>query len=194
LPEYQNIPLLPGEEILFAGDFTPSPIIRSAKSGVVVTRERVAVVHPQHIFLFFKVGQAVSSTPMEDVCEVTVGRLLSVSHVRMALIFGFLGLFLLLSGGLAGSSIGLLGAIVLFPIAGVQMWLARRLGLTVCHRGGRTLSVEGEAIEHQAMVAAADIIQQLMVGQRPGKPGLVIPTPAQAAPRIASPQQWLPRQ
>jgi hypothetical protein len=157
MPEYQNIPLLPGEEILFAGDFTPSPIIRSAKSGLVVTRERVAVVHPQHIFLFFKVGQAVSSTPMEEVCEVTVGRLLSVGHVRMALITGFLGLFMLVSlGPFLGSALGLLGAVVLFAIAGGQLWLARRLGLTVCHRGGRTLSVEGDAIEHQAMLAAAD--------------------------------------
>ena len=166
MPEYQNIPLLPGEDVLFAADFTSSPILRSQKSGLVVTRHRVAVVHPQHVFVFFKVGQVVHSSPIRTITEVSVGRLLSPHRLRAAMVFGFIGLFFLSVGGIGFgglSVIGVLLALILFAAAGLQLWLARHLGLTVCHFGGRTLSVRVDPTEHQAMLAAAHLIQQLLV-------------------------------
>jgi hypothetical protein len=191
MPEFQNIALLPGEEVVFAADFTPHPILRSQKAGLLVTRQRVAVLHPQHIFLFFRVGQLMSSSPIESICEVSVGRLLSRHHLRMAMIFAFSGLFIFMFFGAGGGMIGagvmsalsILIALMLFGAAAFQIWMARSLGLTVQHFGGGTLGVGVDSAEHQAMVHAAKVIQQLMVDARSGtkRPIATGPTAVHAA-------------
>lgn len=111
-----------------------------------------------------------SSSPVGAICEVTVGRLLSRHHLRMAMICGFIALFLLLMAGSAGAAgASFVGALtvplmlVLFGVAAFQLWLARRLGLTISHVGGGHLSVGVDSAELQGMLQAAQLVEQLMV-------------------------------
>ncbi len=174
MAEFQNIPLFPGEQVVFAADFTPSPILRANKSGLVVTKQRVAVVHPQHVFVFFKVGDAVHSSPIAAIAEVTVGRLVSQRRLRLAIFAGLFGTFLLfsaaggLSGGGAFGSIGILFAFACYGAAAFQLWLARHLGLSVRNFAGGTLSVAADSTEYQAMMQAANAIQQLILNTTRG--------------------------
>ncbi|MCW2625569.1 MAG: hypothetical protein JWR48_2291 [Mycobacterium sp.] len=173
MPAYQEIPPLAGEQVIFAADFTPSPILRNNKSGLIITSERVAVLHPQHVFLFFQVGQTVSSAPISKLAEVTVGRLLSRSHLRSAIFAGFIGLFALTMQSTLDAIMGPLSILVVllaFGVAAFQLWLARHLGMTVQHAGGGTLSVRADRAEHQMLLAAADLTQQLMIGRKPATP------------------------
>jgi hypothetical protein len=169
MAEYQNIPLLPGEQALFAADFTPSPLARSNKVGLVVTPHRVALIHPQHMFGFFKVGYTVSSSPIATVSQVTVGRLLSQHHVRTAMLAGAFGLLLLFYGTVGGiggvGSMSMLLALCLLVAAAFQLWLARRLGLSIRNFGGGTLSVGVDQSEYNAMLSAAEKIQHLVAAQ-----------------------------
>jgi hypothetical protein len=179
MAEYQEIPLLPGEQVIFAADFTPSPLARANKVGLIVTHQRVALIHPQHMFSFFKVGHTVSSSPIAAISQLTVGRLLSQHHVRRAIYAGFFGLFILFYGtSLGGGDFGamsMLLALCLFGIAAFQAWLARRLGLSIRNFGGGTLSLSVDQAEYQAMLSTASIIQQLM---RNTVPGTTLPPPS----------------
>jgi predicted permease len=172
MPEFQNIPILAGEQIVYAADFTPSPILRSNKSGLVITQQRIAVLHPQYVFLFFKVGHVLASSPIQTICEVSVGRQLSRHHLRRAMYAAFVGLFLMFSaatGGMLGlgfGAISVLMAFALFGVAAFQLWLARRLGLTVRNWGGGTLEVGVDPSEYQAMQIAAEAVQQVMLARR----------------------------
>lgn len=154
---------------MFAADFTSSPILRNNKSGLIITSERLAVLHPQHIFLFFQVGHTISSVPTSKVAEVTVGRVLSRSHLRLAIYSALFGLFALSMQSALEVMVGplaILIALLAFGLAGFQLWLARQLGLVVQHFGGGTLSVRADRAEYQALLAAADLAQQLMIGRR----------------------------
>lgn len=160
MPEYQNIPLLQGENVVFGADFTPFPLRRSIKSGLVVTRERVVLRHPQYMF-FIKVGYVVESSLIRTIAEVSAGSQLSPRRVKVALITAGIGVAMLPLAGFFG--LGILLALVLFGVAALQLWLARSLGLTLRNFGAGTLSVGVDTTEHQAMLAAAHTIQQLML-------------------------------
>ncbi len=178
-PEYTNVALLPGEQTLFAGDFTASPILRHIKTGVVVTRERIIVRQPQYLFYFVKTGYAESSSPLRQLSQLTTGRLLSPWRVRAAVITGGAGFFVLMMGmsmpGAIGGILAILVALVLLAVAGLQAWLARGLGMTVQHTGGGHLHVEVQKAEFPDILSAAGLIQQLMIN-----PGAT-PTAAAAA-------------
>lgn len=170
---YQQIPPLAGEQVVFAADFTPSPIMRNNKSGLILTSDRVAVVHPQHIFLFFQVGHTVSSVPIAKIAEVSVGRLLSRSHLRYAIYAALLGLFALTMEDALAAVVGPLSLLIVllaFGLAAFQLWLARYLGMTIQHIGGGAVSVRADRVEYQNLLAAADLTQQLMIGRRPAAP------------------------
>ena len=169
MPVYQSIPSLAGERIIFSADFTSSPILASSKSGLVVTPERIAVVHPQHLFLFFQVGHTVYSSPIEKLAEVSVGRLLSRSHVRAASVAAFAG-FATLVMAMFGETTYFLFTLIAFGVAAFQLWLARHLGFTVQQVGGGRLSVRCTRDEYPSLLAAADVLQQLMVGRKPTGP------------------------
>jgi hypothetical protein len=166
---YHSIPPLAGEQIVFCADFTSSPLLSNSKSGLVLTPERVAVVHPQHVFTLLHVGDSVSSSPIDKLAEVSVGRLLSHAHVRNAVVAALAGL-----GGLVMAMLGegtyFLFALLAFAVAALQLWLARQLGLTVQHVGGGRLGVRCTRDEYPTLLAAADILQQLMIGRRPTGP------------------------
>jgi hypothetical protein len=173
LPAYQDIPQLTGEQVIFAADFTPSPILRNNKSGLIITGDRVAVLHPQHIFLFFQVGHSVSSVPIDKLAEVTVGRLLSRSHVMIGSFAALVGVYFLATQVMISammSPLSLLIVLLAFAVAAVQLWMARHLGMTVQHAGGGTLTIRADRVEHQMLLAAADLTQQLMIGRRPATP------------------------
>ena len=172
MAEYQNIPLMPGEQAVFAADFTPSPLARGNKVGLVVTHHRVALIHPQHMFGFFQVGHTVSSSPIAAISQITVGRLLSQHRVRRAMVAGFLGLLLLFYGSIRLGPELMLLAIGLFGFAAFQVWLARRLGLSIRNFGGGTLSVGVDQTEYQAMLSAASIIEQLIGNAAAGSANL----------------------
>lgn len=165
---YQSIPPLAGEQIVFCADFTDAPILSNSKSGLVITPERVAVVHPQHVFNFH-VGDTVSSSPIDKLAEVSVGRLLSRAHVRNAVAAALAGFGCLVMAVLGETTYFLL-ALFAFAVAALQIWLARQLGLTVRHVGGGRLGVRCTRDEYQMLLAAADILQQLMIGRRPTGP------------------------
>lgn len=168
--EHENIALLPGEESLFSGDFTASPILRHIKTGLVVTKDRVVVRHPQYMFFIVKVGHAETSIPIKDVCAVTSGRVLSRRRVLMAMMTGFfaaiVGLYSLpmLAFGSPVALLGILLALILLAFAAFQAWLARGLALTVGHSGGGEARVDLEKDEYQDMLAANTLIQRLAVG------------------------------
>lgn len=168
-PEYTNVALLPGEQTLFAGDFTASPILRHIKTGVVVTCERIIVRQPQYLFYFLKTGYAESSSPLRQMSQLTTGRLLSAQRVRSAVIAGGAGFFVLMMGAPMLGAIGMVGTLailvglVLLAFAGLQAWLARGLGLTVQHAGGGHLHVEVQKAEFAHLLSAAGLIQQLMI-------------------------------
>lgn len=166
---YQSIPPLAGEQIIFCADFTNAPILSNSKSGLVITPERIAVVHPQHVFQFFHVGDTVSSAPIDKLAEVSVGRLLSHAHVRNAVVATLAGLAGLVTASFGETTYFLFGLLA-FAVAALQIWLARQLGLTVQHVGGGRLGVRCTRDEYQALLAAADILQQLMIGRRPTGP------------------------
>ncbi|MDH6247102.1 hypothetical protein [Mycobacterium sp. OTB74] len=173
LSEVSNIPLLPEETILFSADFTPSPIIRSRKNGLLITDKRVAIIHPQHVLVFVRVGHTVSSTMHDKFAQVTVGRLMSRHHIWLALVFGGLGLYSFMVGGAMldgyGGGMGflaMLAMVVFFGLAALQLWLARQLGLTVVNTGGHHMTVAVDSAEHQHMLVAAEMIQQLALGKR----------------------------
>ncbi|WP_396910882.1 hypothetical protein [Mycolicibacterium sp.] len=208
LAEHRNISLLPEEDVLFAADFTPSPILRHIKSGLVVTKDRVVVRHPQYIFFVIKVGHAESSAPIRQVCEVTTGRSLSRSRVMSALTFGFFGLFAFMWGlpMMQFSPIGVLVvliALALLAFAAFQAWLARSLGLIVSHTGGGALRVEADKAEYEDTLTAARLIQQLLFGQGHSapsepvgpvsKPPVPVPAPApRPAPAPVKPPEAAP--
>ena len=190
--EHQNIALLPGEESLFAADFTASPILRHIKSGLVVTRDRVAVRHPQYIFFFIKSGHAETSVPIDKVSSITTGRLLSPRRVRGALLTGVAGLMVMMFGASLGAMMGAIGilglllALLLFAFAGLQMWLARGLALTLGDIGGGHVRVDVDKAEYQNMLTAATLIQRLVIAAAGGGSGadtatvaapVVTPTP-----------------
>jgi hypothetical protein len=166
---YQSIPPLAGEQIIFAADFTSSPILSNSKSGLVVTPERIAVVHPQHVFVFFQVGHSVSSSSIDKLAEVSVGRLLSRSHLRNASVAALVG-FAALVMAMFGETTYFLFSLLAFGVAAFQLWLARHLGLTVQHVGGGKLSVRCNRDEYQSLLAASDVVQQLMIGRKPVRP------------------------
>lgn len=164
--EHQNIALLPDEEVRFAADFTPSPLLRHIKTGLAVTNDRVIVRHPQYMFFIIRVGHAESSVPIPQICNVTTGRQLSQRRIIYAAIAGFTGLFTLMSLPMAGGfmgAIGLLIALVLFGFTGFQVWMARSLALIVAHGGGDAIRVDVDKNEHQAMLEADSVIQRLIV-------------------------------
>lgn len=169
--EHRSIAILPDEEIVFAADFTSSPILRHIKTGLVVTKARVVVRYPQYLFLFVKVGYAESSTPIRRICEVTTGRLLSRRRITSALMFGVLGLLIFMSGvssfGGIISALATLLALALLAFAAFQAWMARSLGLTVTHAGGGTLHVDVDKLEFDDMVAAGTAIQRLVLAPPP---------------------------
>jgi hypothetical protein len=169
---YQSVPPLAGEQVIFAADFTSSPILTNNKSGLLITPERLAVVHPQHVFVVFQVGQTISSSPIDKLAEVTVGRLVSQSNVRAASVAALLGFALLSMGSIMGAAGGssVFLALILFGVAAIQVWLARHFGLTVQTVGGGRLAVRAQRDEYQALLAAADILQQLIVGRKPTGP------------------------
>jgi len=165
--EHQNISLLPGEESLFAADFTPSPLLRHIKTGLVVTRDRVTVRHPQYMLFVIRVGHSESSIPIRHVCNVTIGRQLSQRRMMYAATAGFIGFFLLMSAlpMMAISFLGfllLLVALALLTFAAFQAWMARGLALIVAHGGG-AIRVDVDKSEYQDMLAADNLIQQLVV-------------------------------
>lgn len=208
--EHSQITRLPGEETLFAGDFTSSPILRHIKTGLVVTGSRVVVRYPQYMFFLIKVGYAESSTTIPQICEVTTGRLLSRRRVMSALMFGFGGLFLLTSGMSAmGDFFGVLmtlAAILCLAVAAFQAWMARSLGLTLSHTGGGALHVDVDKLEFAEMNTAGTLIQRLIIGApmspAPRAPATVVtpvvppaPTPRTPAPsptagQAAPPSIW----
>jgi hypothetical protein len=164
--EHQNIHLLPNETSLFAADFTPSPLLRHIKTGLVVTRDRVIVRDPQYMFLIIKVGHAESSVPIRHISEVTVGRVLSPRHVRAALICGVSGLFVMMTGSAFGplAIFGILMGLVLLGFAAFQAWLARGLALTIAHTGGGALRVDVDKLEFDDMLRAGAVVQELVNG------------------------------
>lgn len=193
--EHQDIALLPGEQSLFAADFTASPILRHIKTGVVVTQDRVVMRYPQFILAFIRVGHAESSCPIRKLSKVTVGRTLSRSRVFKALVFGGLGSMLAMSG-LASLTVSIIGALmmlaglVLLGVAAFQLWMARSLGLTVINDGGSVLHVDVEKAEYQDMVTAGQLIQELMLGMSaatPSAPAVSADLPKPPPPR-PSPQ------
>lgn len=164
--EHQNIALLPDEEVRFAADFTPSPLLRHIKTGLAVTNDRVIVRHPQYMFFIIRVGHAESSVPIRQICNVTTGRQLSQRRVMYAGIAGFTGLFTLMSLPMTGNIFGavsLLLALALFGFAAFQAWMARSLALIVAHGGGGTIRVDVDKNEHQTMLEADSVIQRLVV-------------------------------
>lgn len=191
--EHQNIALLPGEESLFAADFTASPILKHIKSGLVVTRDRVTVRHPQYIFFFIKSGHAESSIPIGKISSVTNGRLLSSSRVKAALFAGMLGVFVMMFGASLSAMAGFIGilgillALVLFAFAGLQAWLARGLALTVSDVGGGHVRVDVDKIEYQNMLTASTLIQRLVVGAGSAGNGEAESISATAAATVQAP-------
>lgn len=163
--EHQNIVLLPGEDSLFAGDFTPSPLLRHVKTGLVVTGERVVVRHPQFMLFVIRVGHTESSTPLRHISSTTVGRQLSQRRVLSAAASGFIGLFMLTSsfGAMAMGPLGALMVLVAFGLlafAAFQLWMARGLALIVAHSGGGALRVDVDKAEYQHMLDAERTIRQ----------------------------------
>lgn len=202
--EHQDIALLPGEQSLFAADFTASPILRHIKTGVVVTRERVVMRYPQYILLFIRVGHAESSCPIRKLSKVTVGRTLSRIRVFKALLFGGIGAMATMSG-LASLTISAIGALMmlvglaLLGVAAFQLWMARSLGLTVTNDGGSILHVDVEKAEYQDMVTAGQLIQELIRDTAQAAPSPVERfTPPPAPPRPTPPpvtaERPIPRQ
>lgn len=181
--EHQNIALLPGEDSLFAGDFTPSPLLRHIKTGLVVTGERVIVRHPQYMLFVIRVGHTESSTPLRHISSTTVGRQLSQRRVLTAAVAGFVGFTMLTSSfGMMGA--GPLGALLLLFSLGLlgyaafQLWMARGLALIVTHSGGGALRVDVDKVEYPHMLEAERSIQQLVSTPTPTQ----MPLPAQAPP------------
>ncbi|MGV0715840.1 hypothetical protein ABQE93_10580 [Mycolicibacterium sp. XJ662] len=166
--EHQNIALSPGEESLYAADFTPSPLLRHIKTGLVITRDRITVRHPQYMLFVIRVGYGESSVPIRHVCNVMTGRQLSQQRMLFAGIAGFSGLFLLMSSlsmmgfGFMGPLV-LLFALALLGFAAFQAWMARGLALVIAHGGGGTIRVDVDKAEYQDMLTAANLIQQLVV-------------------------------
>jgi hypothetical protein len=165
--EHQNIALLPGEDSLFAGDFTPSPLLRHIKTGLVITGERVIVRHPQYLLFVIRVGHTESSTPLRHVSSTTVGRQLSQRRVLSAAVAGFVG-FMMLTSSFGMMGMGPLGPLLLLIALGLlgfaafQLWMARGLALIVTHSGGGALRVDVDKVEYPHMREAESIIQQLI--------------------------------
>ncbi len=165
--EHQSIVLLPGEDTLFAGDFTPSPLLRHIKTGLVVTGERVIVRHPQYMLFVIRVGHTESSTPLRHVSSTTVGRQLSQRRVLTAAVAGLVG-FTMLTSSFGMMGMGPLGALLLLVAFGLlgfaafQLWMARGLALIVTHSGGGALRVDVDKSEYPHMLEAESLIQQLI--------------------------------
>jgi hypothetical protein len=194
--EHQDIALLPGEQSLFAADFTASPILRHIKTGVVVTQDRVVMRYPQYILAFIRVGHAESACPIRKLSKVTVGRTLSRSRVFKALLFGGVGGMMAMSG-LASLTVSLIGGLMLLVglallgVAAFQLWMARSLGLTVINDGGSVLHVDVEKAEYQDMVTAGQLIQELMLGAPAAAPSA--PAPPADLPKPPAPPRPAPQ-
>ncbi len=197
MSEVANIALLPGENRLFAADFTPHAIFRHRKNGLLVTDQRVATIHPQYIFWFIRVGQGISAMPHDRVSQVTNGRVLDRGNIRMALIFAVVGFFFLVSGsGMAayGAAVGVLMLLVMlicFALAGFQLWLARQIVLSVGNVGGGDLTVAVDSAEQQHMLAAAAMIEQLALG-RQVQPYTPAPAPQYGHGQMTGPNPAMP--
>ncbi|MGE2716261.1 hypothetical protein ACQI4L_19580 [Mycolicibacterium litorale] len=197
--EHHNIALLPGEESLFAADFTPSPLLRHIKTGLVVTGDRIVVRHPQYMLFVIRVGHAESAIPIRQVANTVVGRQLSQRRVMYAVVSGFLGLSMLTSSVSAmGGFLGLLMLLLAFALLGFaafQAWLARGLALMVTHTGGGTVRVEVDKAEYERMLGADSVIQQLTVAAAPSAPtpppqrptAAHTPPPGQEPPQYSRP-------
>lgn len=193
--EHQNIALLPGEEALFAGDFTPSPLLRHIKTGLVVTGERVIVRHPQYMLFVIRVGHTESSTPLRHVSSTTVGRQLSQRRVLSAAVAGFAG-FMMLTSSFGMMGMGPFGALLLLVAFGLlgfgafQLWMARGLALIVTHSGGGALRVDVDKAEYPRMLEAESLIQQLLSTHRapPASPPRETPAPLPPQPVATRPR------
>ncbi|OBF29128.1 hypothetical protein [Mycobacterium sp. ACS4331] len=194
--EHENIHLLPGETRLMGADFTASPLLRHIKTGLVITHDRVVARYPQYMFFIIKVGYAESSIPIQQVCEVTTGRLLSRRRVRMALFSALGALFVLMSTASLGGPFGIIGfliALVLLAFAALLAWLARGLALTVGHSGSGEIRVDVDGLEFDAMLQAGRLIQQLVLDRdaatpvRQTPPVVHTPSPAPAVSQAFAP-------
>ncbi len=188
--EHENIQLLPGEIRLMGADFTPSPLLRHIKTGLVITRDRVIARYPQYMFLIIKVGYAESSIPITQVCEVTTGRLLSQRRIRAALFSAIGALFILMSTASLGGPFAIIGfliALVLLAFAALLAWLARGLALTVGHSGSGEIRVDVDGREFDAMLQAGRLIQQLVLDRDAATPVRQTPSPSPFVGQTPSP-------
>jgi hypothetical protein len=196
--EHQSIAVLPGEDPLFAGDFTPSPLLRHIKTGLVVTGERVIVRHPQYMLFVIRVGHTESSTPLRHVSHTTVGRQLSQRRVLYAAVAGFVG-FMMLTSSFGMMGMGLLGPLLLLIAFGLlgfaafQLWMARGLALIVTHSGGGALRVDVDKVEYPHMLEAESVIQQLLSTPTPRPSSQISPPRETPAPPPQQPVATRPR-
>ncbi|MDY6870761.1 MAG: hypothetical protein SV966_09605 [Actinomycetota bacterium] len=196
--EHQSIALLPGEDPLFAGDFTPSPLLRHIKTGLVVTGERVIVRHPQYMLFVIRVGHTESSTPLRHVSRTTVGRQLSQRRVLYAAVAGFVG-FMMLTSSFPMMGMGPLGPLLmlvafgLLGFAAFQLWTARGLALIVTHSGGGALRVDVDKVEYLHMLEAESVIQQRLSTPTPRTASQIPPPRETPAPPPQQPAATRPR-
>lgn len=196
--EHQSITLLPGEDPLFAGDFTPSPLLRHIKTGLVVTGERVIVRHPQYLLFVIRVGHTESSTPLRHVSSTTVGRQLSQRRVLSAAVAGFVG-FMMLTSSFGMMGMGPLGPLLLLVAFGLlgfaafQLWMARGLALIVTHSGGGALRVDVDKVEYPHMLEAESVIQQLLSTPTPRTSSQIPPPRETSTPPAQQPVATRPR-
>jgi hypothetical protein len=194
-PEHREIALLPGEETLFAADFTPFPILRHIKSGLVVTQRRVIVRHPQYFLFLIKTGFSESACPIERLNLVRVGRIMSRERLRTAGLYGGFGAVLLVSGlisMIAAPTIGLLTMLLGIPMAALgafYFWLARHLALSVFNDSGTALHVDVDKREYQNMIDVSQLIQRLVLGIEPAANR---ESPAPVAAVAPAPPAWTP--
>ena len=192
--EHANITLLPGEQPLFAADFTPAPLLRHIKSGLVVTQDRVSVRVPQYLFFVIRAGYAETSVPIRHICDVTTGRMLSRRRVRSALLSTGIGLFILMSSRMSFVIFAIIGALFAFPLlafGAFQAWMARSLGLTITSTGGGTVHTDVDKAEYENMLAAANLVQRLVLDVDRGlsaTPSEPVP-PAETTSAVALPPQ-----
>ena len=194
-PEHRQIALLPGEDTLFAGDFTQFPTLRHITSGLVVTQRRLVVRHPQYFLWFIKTGYSESACALDKLNLVRTGRTLSRNRLITAMMFGGPGVFLLLTG-LTGVAIqpviGLLILLLSMPlvaVGAVYLWLARHLALTVFNDSGTAMHIDVDKREYHQMVTAAQLIQRLILGTESSAGGEAPVASAIGTPP-ATPASW----
>jgi hypothetical protein len=183
--EYDNVALLPGEQVAYAADFTPHRLRPDIKSGFVVTKDRIVVRHPQHIFLFIPAGYVETSTPLGAVAAVSTGSHLSEQRVMAGSICVLVGIAALTSGLAAGGGFMAAIAVVLLGVAAYLFWSARTLGMTVRNVGGSHVAVQVDGEERSTILAAATAVQQqVSAWSRPSPPPAAATAPATRAPSL----------